>query len=943
MADFELPGYEIYERIGKGGMAMVYRALHYNLDREVAIKVMDPAMNSDEQFSERFVREARISAQLVHPHILQIYDVNVHDTYNYIAMELLSGGDLGDLIHTAMPQKMVYQIMEQMTTALDYAYSKGYVHRDIKPSNIMLRSPVEYVLADFGIARAADSGTQMTQTGLMVGTPSYMSPEQAKGLELDGRSDLYALAILFYEMMTKQLPYESESPVTTAIMHLTEAIPTLPEQVSCYQPFIEKAMAKSADDRYQTGREMFAALMEASAGIDEDTVLTPAVERKQALGSSSTTVADPNAPPLSTSERTRVSGSSPRSRPYKLKQTSPTSQMARGLYADRPDTPVQKKADTKSGSKVPMLLGLIVVIALGAGGYVYWQEQQYNTAPGLGSITGELASAYSAMNENELDKAASSFAKVLSIDSSNAAAQAGMSEIEALFEQGLTAALASKDAEGGRSLYSDYSLYFSSSGRWAELGASLDQMEQEQRLAAVQEERITILLERMREEIANVDLEAATLTLEQASSFNSAHPAVIAAGETLLAAQAEAAANEERWSVHSPEQREEFEALILAVNTAWEESDHDEVDSLLQQAAAIAPEMPNLVAEQEKLATWQEALAELVINAEAAVAQSAEDLGQAGIAVDLFNQILELDTDNTVAVKGLELLSVQLIETAQESLAIHDYAKAEQTLAQAVDWLPEQAELAELLVQVPELRQAYQDAQKQQADKLARVAELLQQAGDGMSGTKGNAQKRAEVAGLFTQVLELEPNNAEAAAGISKLTDQAVAEANTAIKASKFSAAGNILAAANAALPNQSKIRSLQQRLPGLEKVWRDKQAAQEQARAIELAERRKAISMVSSGRVALSEGNIGGARLAYERVASSFSDLNELAVLQRELQAAYILAARQQIEINEYDTAMDYVDQGLTLTPRNREWNKLKEEIETLQAGPTRRRLGAY
>ncbi|MEH6593897.1 MAG: serine/threonine-protein kinase, partial [Halioglobus sp.] len=209
MANFEISGYEIYELLGRGGMAVVYRALHLNLDRDVAIKVMDTSLNSDETFAERFIREARISARLVHPHILQIYDVNSHGTLNYISMELLEGGDLADSIRGAMKQCTIYSVMEQMTDALDYAASKGYVHRDIKPSNIMLRDEEDYVLADFGIAKASDSGTQMTQTGLMVGTPSYMSPEQAKGIEVDGRSDLYSLAVLCYEMLAKELPYDS--------------------------------------------------------------------------------------------------------------------------------------------------------------------------------------------------------------------------------------------------------------------------------------------------------------------------------------------------------------------------------------------------------------------------------------------------------------------------------------------------------------------------------------------------------------------------------------------------------------------------------------------------------------------------------------------------------------------------------------------------------------
>lgn len=966
MADFELPGYEIYERIGKGGMATVYRALHFNLDREVAIKVMDPAMNSDEQFSERFVREARISAQLVHPHILQIYDVNAFDSYNYIAMELLSGGDLGDLIYDAMPQSMIYLIMEQMTGALDYAYSKGYVHRDIKPSNIMLRNPREYVLADFGIARAADSGTQMTQTGLMVGTPSYMSPEQAKGMDLDGRSDLYALAILFFEMLTKKLPYESDSPVTTAIMHLTEAIPTLPEQLSQYQSFIEKAMAKKADDRYQTGREMYAALMEASEGIDLETVLTPAAESRSGRSSTYDSTSASTDVRTSAIDQTRVSDSTPRSRPYKLAQTSQSQQsVVSGMYASRNRAQPDSKVEKKSGSRVPMLLGLVLVTALGAGGYIYWTEQQLTGTSGMGNVTGELASAYSAMNENNLPKAAAAFGKALSLDSGNAAATAGLAEIKELFEQGLTAALANRDTEAGRELYSEYSIYFGSSARWAEFGAELDQIEQEQRLAAAQEERITILLQRFQEQIDSLQVEEAALTLEQASALNPNHVAVVTAGEALIAARIEAAANEERWSVYTPEQREEFESLLAEAKTAFQEARYTMAENLLTEAAEIAPEMPALIAEQEQQTIFKETLADVIASGEAALAASTEDLEQAGAAVDLFKQVLDMVAENEVATAGLETLSTQFLDAANQAITGHDYAKAEETLILAKDKLPEQTEFTDLLSQIPELKQAYEQNQELQAANRARVSELLQQAAVEMEVTTGDIDKTADVAALFAEVLSIDAQNSEAQAGISTLIDQSVDAANAAIKATNFSSADTILTAAGDIFPGEAKIIALQQRLPGLEQDWKDKQAAAErarqeqlareerarkqkeaadaQAREIAMAERRKALSLVSSGRVALSEGNLGGAQQAYDQVTRTHPTLPELGALRNGLQSAYLVAVRQQIEIKELDAALEYVNQGAALTPRNNEWAELRSEIELLQAGPARRRLGAY
>ncbi len=273
MTDIAIPGYEIHEPLGVGGMATVYRARHINLDRDVAIKVMDPSLSNDPTFNERFKREARISAQLTHPHIVQVYDIDSLDGINYLAMEYIGNGDLHDVIHEPLQRNKVYDVMLQITQALDYANNKGYVHRDIKPSNILIRDNGTYVLADFGIAQATESNTHMTMTGSVVGTPSYMSPEQAQGLPLDGRSDLYSLAIVCYEMLTKDLPYTSESSISTALKHLLDPIPELPPALAQFQPFFNKALAKNREERFRTGAEMAAALEQLLHDPMEQTVI----------------------------------------------------------------------------------------------------------------------------------------------------------------------------------------------------------------------------------------------------------------------------------------------------------------------------------------------------------------------------------------------------------------------------------------------------------------------------------------------------------------------------------------------------------------------------------------------------------------------------------------------------------------------------------------------
>ena len=422
MADFELPGYELYERIGRGGMATVYRALHLNLDREVAIKVMDPSMNRDETFSERFIREARISARLTHPHILQIYDVNAFQGMNYIAMELLTGGELADFIHGEMPQKQIYQILRQMTDALDYASGRGYVHRDIKPSNIMLRAREDFVLTDFGIARASDSGTQMTQTGLMVGTPSYMSPEQAKGEEVDGRSDLYALAVLAYEMLSKTLPYESDSPVTTAVKHLTDAIPTLSGRLSAYQAFFNRGLAKSAEERFQTGRELYQAFLAASVGFDDNEVLTAALDPAPRPPSTGGGATNGQGSSLAGLDATRLSQpSSPAitslSRPYHLEGNSQRERLVSGAYPRRPGR-------KPGGGVLRWIVVPVIVAGLGVGGYTWWQGQREASGTATRTVMSDPASGEDARGPDHTRAQRERFeAALASVDESLAAGE----------------------------------------------------------------------------------------------------------------------------------------------------------------------------------------------------------------------------------------------------------------------------------------------------------------------------------------------------------------------------------------------------------------------------------------------------------------------------------------------------------------------------------------
>ena len=255
-----IPGYRILRKIRQGGMSTVYLAIQQSVDREVAIKVMSPSLNSDPSFGSRFYREAKIVGQLSHPNIVSIYDVGSHRQYNYIAMDYLPGAPLQNRLKEGISQADAITIVREMAAALDYAHQRGYIHRDIKPDNILFREDGAAVLCDFGIAKALKGQAQMTNVGSVLGTPHYMSPEQAQGKEIDGRADLYSLGVVLYQMLCGQVPYDGDDAVAIAVQHMTAPLPTLPNDLRALQPLIDKMMSKKAAERFQTGREIIAAL-----------------------------------------------------------------------------------------------------------------------------------------------------------------------------------------------------------------------------------------------------------------------------------------------------------------------------------------------------------------------------------------------------------------------------------------------------------------------------------------------------------------------------------------------------------------------------------------------------------------------------------------------------------------------------------------------------------
>ena len=242
-------------------MAKVYLAVQHSLERKVALKVMSPMLAADESFTKRFLREARTIAGLTHPNIVAIYEVGVTvDNLHFFAMQHLPGGDFGSKMRAGVKQSELSRVLEGIARALGFAHERGFVHRDVSRANILFDSSDNPVLTDFGIARALSGSTRITNTGVSIGTSLYMSPEQARGGEVDARSDIYSLGVLAFEALTGSTPYRGADSFAVAYAHVFEPIPRLPPSCANWQSLIDKALAKDPRERFANAEDLCVAL-----------------------------------------------------------------------------------------------------------------------------------------------------------------------------------------------------------------------------------------------------------------------------------------------------------------------------------------------------------------------------------------------------------------------------------------------------------------------------------------------------------------------------------------------------------------------------------------------------------------------------------------------------------------------------------------------------------
>jgi len=383
----EIPGYQLEREIGVGGMARVYLAIHLALDRRVAMKVMAPALVADPAFSKRFLREARTLAGLTHPNIVAVYDVGATDALlHYFAMQHLENGDMSARIARGIPETEVVRIISVIAKALGFAHQRGVIHRDVTPGNIMFDGANNPVLTDFGIARSEHGSTRITQTGVSIGTSSYMSPEQARGGEIDQRSDLYSLGALTFEALTGHPPYKGADGFAVAYAHVFEPIPRLPAYVSHWQSFIDKVLAKDPNERFDNADQFAMGLSD--VGVSAQRIVPQRVLNKSsvAMPVTSANLVRPAAlqKPLNVDARALAPikqviapAASSADRPTLPLRPVPVPGRAPG--PKNTAQPAVKQTDAKLGASKralwPFAVGGLIALSIGAGGW-WWQNQK---------------------------------------------------------------------------------------------------------------------------------------------------------------------------------------------------------------------------------------------------------------------------------------------------------------------------------------------------------------------------------------------------------------------------------------------------------------------------------------------------------------------------------------------------------------------------------------
>jgi tetratricopeptide (TPR) repeat protein/tRNA A-37 threonylcarbamoyl transferase component Bud32 len=785
----EIPGYRVLRPLGRGGMATVYLALQESVDREVALKVMSPTLLADPTYGERFLREARIAAKLHHPHVVGIHDVGRHGDYFYIAMEYLSGGPvLGD-DGKGREVPFALRVIREISKALHYANSKSFVHRDVKPDNILLREDGSSALTDFGIARANDSATRMTRTGAVVGTPHYMSPEQARGRTLDGRSDLYSLGIVMYELLVGRVPYHAEDSLAVGIMHITQPIPQLPVEYRTLQPTLDRLLAKEPEQRFQDGAAVCAAI--------------ESIERRIENGELQELVrVRPRTPPATLAvAAVPASIGTPSPAPVGYGQRAePSFGRMDDIAVDAPrSSPEFRRAQReRSGAGARWIFVGAFVFLIAVGGYALWRNQDKLRAllPRT-ELNDLLARGDAALKAGHLtgttgDSAVELFESARSIDPDNEIARSGLRRVgDGLLTQAGDA-IGRRDFATARTRLSDARALLAG-------GPSVDRIEAELKQAETQGTQIVELFDR-----AEAALAAGNLMGTDGA---------IALYQKVLAADAS----------NAPAQaglRKAGAALATQARELVAQGKLDEAASRIEDIARTIPGDPSIPNLRADLTTARTA-AGAAIDAQLAKAQEHLRAGRisgagADNALAVYQTVLAKDATNAKARAGLGQVAQALIVQANAALDEDNAQTAERLLRQAGELAPGSAELAAARGRLRELREQVEIAASRAAvtpEQQQKVTALLAQAEKAASSGNLMLPPGESAYDRYRAALALDGNNAQALAGLQSLPLRARDQFNVSLGERKLDRARDLIETLAQLSPGDTGLPALRGRL----------------------------------------------------------------------------------------------------------------------------------
>ncbi len=894
----EVPGYSILREIGRGGMSTVYLAVQESLDRQVALKVMSHGLAGNQAFRDRFLQEGRIVARFNHRNIVTIYDIGFLDDVYFIAMEYVLGSNLSERIPQGLTRRQCIYIVKRIARALSHAHDRGFIHRDIKPSNILFRDDRDAVLADFGIAKSLQEASGLTMTGLTPGTPNYMSPEQLRGRSLDGRSDLYSLGVVFYEMLTQDRPFEADTGIAIALRHINEPPPELPDEFDSLRPVMSRLLAKETSERFSNAAELIKALDHSTA--DRPVVTAPDADK---------TVVAPDPPPF-TARRTRLGNA----RPMTAEPTQRRSERAPSIFPKGADTQFEQPAS----EEVPVTLPSVQGRRISRKGLLQWTMAGATAAIAAYVVIAPLlvdygrptvqeqlkierllASANLQLEAEQVfkpqgDNAYQTYQEVLAIDSDHPRALKGMTRIAAemrqdareefaagklnpslaLIDRGLTA---KPDDEGLLALRN-------------EVRRALDQRRQQQRID-------TLLAQ------AGQNLEQGRLTEPKGDNAYEAFKAVLAiaprSNEALAGLDRVATGLEDQARVRQSE-GELYRSLAL-----------------IDEGLTVSPEQEGLIDLREEI--------RVQISAERARQRLADNLDRANDllqadrliqprgdnAWQTYKNVLSEYPDDARARAGMEEVAQRLEERVRAQLNSSQHGQALAKTDQALELFPNHPEFAALRLEIVSAQARIR--------RDAQIAALIDKAEQQLANGKYLAPRGDSALASYRDIRALDPANTNIEQGLRTIATHFLTQGRQALDAGQARQALAAISNGLEAAPGDRPLLDLRARIH------------RQQAQAI--GQQRRLATLLTKAEAQLADGSLTGpqgdnALETYQKVLKIDPE-NKVALGGiAGIPDLIYQKAQRKYEAEALEGSLALVGQGLQLDPQHKGLATLKIKI---------------